>query len=218
VKRVLFLVCLFALCNLTLLAQTGKGLQVASTTEKSKVHVAPQAVPAGMQKIFSNLGPNQYNLYFATLGWFVTGPNVVGTQHQFISMPFTPNSNAEVTQVRLALQDTGSGGDLFYVSIYADSGGNPGTLLAGPVTLTHLPLFGTCCTLAIAKFESPLPVTGGTKYWVVASTPATGKGSDSLGYWDWVYQDDIPPVWLSDLSIELPGSRASAFEVLGTNE
>ncbi|MGA8540119.1 MAG: choice-of-anchor R domain-containing protein, partial [Terriglobales bacterium] len=134
------------------------------------------------------------------------------------SMPFTPNSNAQVTQVRLALQYTGNGGDLFYVSIYADSGGNPGTLLAGPVTLRNLPLFGTCCTLAIAKFDEPLAVTGETRYWVVASTPTSGKGSDAWGSWDWVYQDGIPPVWLSDLPFEFPGSHSSAFEVLGTNE
>jgi hypothetical protein len=230
VKRALLLVCLFALCNLTLLAQTGKVPRAAHTTEKSKIHVAPQEAPAGSQKIFSNLGPNRFNLYNDTFGWPVTGPNTVEdaplTGQESVGMPFTPNSNAQVSQVRLALQYI-SGGEVFYVSIYGDSGGRPGTLLAGPVTLTHLPLFGTCCTLAVAHFDPPLPVTGETQYWVVASTPTTGKGSDSSGFWDWVYQDDIPPVFLPGVfgliedpgdfgffNFEQPGDAAAAFEVL----
>jgi len=223
VKRAVLLVSLFALCNLTLLAQTGKGPRAAHTTEKSKIHVAPQAAPAGLIKIFSNLGPNQFNLYTDNWYWYITGPNVVGLpiKQQFVSMPFTPTSNARVSQVRLALQYKGSGGDLFYVSIYGDSGGHPGTSLAGPVTLTDVPPFGTCCTLAVAKFDPPLPVTGGTTYWVVASTPTSGTGSDSSGAWDWVYQDDIPPVWFSLLLgnfFDEPAYAASAFEVLGAND
>jgi hypothetical protein len=99
--------------------------------------VAPQAVPARLIKIFSNLGPNQFNLYTDTDGWDVAGPNAVfidasvaGTtsSQQSTGMPFTPNSNAQVTQVRAAVQYV-SGDKLFYLSIHGDSGGAPGTLL-----------------------------------------------------------------------------------------
>lgn len=228
-KRALSFVCLFALCNLTLLAQTGKVPRVSHTTEKSKMHVAPEAAPAAMQKIFSNLGPNQFNLYDDTTGWYVTGPTCVllatadvvqnGCQ-QFVGMPFTPDTNAQVSQVRLALQYNGYGGELFYISIYGDSGGRPGTLLAGPVTLTHVPLFGTCCALPAANFNPPVPVTGGTKYWVVASTPTAGKGSDSSGTWDYVYQDDIEPVFVANFFGEFDYSTLGipAGEVLGTGD
>jgi hypothetical protein len=227
VKRALLLLSLFALCNLTLLAQTGKAPRVGHTTEKSKIHVAPQSVPARLIKIFSNLGPNRFELYTDTDGWDVTGPNAViigdvaqTSSQQFTGLPFTPNSNAQVTQVRAAVQYV-SGDKLFYLSIHGDSGGAPGTLLAGPVAVTHLPNFGTCCTLAAANFDPPLAVTGGTQYWVVASTPASGKGSNFAGLWDWVYQGDVPPVFAfvnEFFGVEQPGLSTPAVEVLGTNE
>lgn len=227
-KRALFLLCLFALCNLTLLAQTGKVPRAGHTTEKSKIHVAPQAVPARLIKIFSNLGPNQFNVYTDTDGWDVTGPDAViieasasGTTsfQQFTGIPFTPSSNAQVTQVRAAVQYV-SGDKLFYLSIHGDSGGTPGTLLAGPVAVTHLPDFGTCCTLAAANFDPPLAVTGGTQYWVVASTPTSGKGANFSGLWDWVYQGDVPPVFAvvdEFFEGERPALATPAVEVLGTD-
>ena len=54
-----------------------------------------------------------------------------------------------------------------------------------PVTVTNLMGSGTCCTLADASF-TPVAVTAGTRYWVVANTPASGQGSDFVGVWDWV--------------------------------
>jgi len=101
------------------------------------------------------------------------------------------------------------------LSIYNDASGAPGTLLAGPVTVTNLPSFGTCCTLAIAYF-SPVAVTGGTQYWVVADAPASGTGSNFAGIWD--YAARVFPVafdegagWVASSADALP-----AGEVLGT--
>ena len=226
-KRALLLVYLFALCNLTLLAQTGQVPRFAHGNEKSKLHVAPQAVPAGLQKISSNLGPNQYELYTDNYTWYVEGPLGVDGGQQFTSVPFTPTSNAQVSEVRAAVQYI-TGDRLFDLSIYADSGGSPGTLLAGPVTVTHFPDFLTCCTLASANFDPPLAVTGGTQYWVVASTPTSGKGANFVGGWDFVYQGDILPVafYLLFGSVEYfeyyevidPGLSTPALEVLGTND
>ncbi|MGA3093481.1 MAG: hypothetical protein ABSD75_33245 [Terriglobales bacterium] len=69
--------------------------------------------------------------------------------------------------------------------IYGNSDGAPGTLLVGPVTVKNLATNGTCCTLAVANF-TPVAVTGGTQYWVVADTPLTGTGSDSEVLWYFV--------------------------------
>ncbi len=69
------------------------------------------------------------------------------------------------------------------LSIYGDTNGAPGTLLTGQVTITNLSSAGTCCHLAVANF-SPLAVTAGTRYWVVADTPLTGTGSDFSGIWN----------------------------------
>ncbi len=92
-----------------------------------------------------------------------------------------------------------------------------GTLLAGPVTVTNLAGTGTCCTLAVANF-SPVAVTGGTRYWVVADTPLTGTGSDFLGEWEWVAKPVFPQAfndgfgWFASNS----GPTEAAGEVLGS--
>lgn len=72
------------------------------------------------------------------------------------------------------------------LSLYSDHSGAPGTLLAGPVTATNLPIYFSCCKLAVANFSTGVSVTAGTQYWVVADTPSSGTGSDFNGVWEWV--------------------------------
>ena len=84
-----------------------------------------------------------------------------------------------------------SGANQVNLGIYGDASGTPGTLLAGPVTVTNLPDNGTCCGLAVANF-SPVAVTGETRYWLVANTPLTGTGSDFFGVWHSVVKPIIP--------------------------
>ena len=177
------------LCNLTLFAQTEKGPRIVHITEKSAIHVPPQEAPAGLKKIYSNLGKSKTDLYNDINGWIVSGPNAAGTE--FIALPFTPKSNSHVSQVQVAVQWNGWGANQVNLSIYGDSGGLPGTLLAGPVTVTNLPDAGTCCLLAVASF-TPVAVTAGTQYWVVADTPLTGTGSDFYGVWDLTVKRVIP--------------------------
>jgi hypothetical protein len=183
VKTKLLCLCLSALCNLSLLAQTGKHPRILHTTEKSAIHVPPQEAPADLEKIYSNLY-TATDLYDEYDGWTVSGPNSsVGTS--FIAIPFTPKSDSHVSVVRVPVHYVGSGANRVNLSLYADAGGTPGTLLAGPVTVADLALWGTCCTLTVASF-SPVAVTGGTQYWVAADTPLTGNGSDFFGTWDFV--------------------------------
>jgi hypothetical protein len=83
------------------------------------------------------------------------------------------------------------------------------------VTVTNLPEGGICCTLAVATF-TPVAVTGGNQYWVVADTPATGTGSDFEGEWDMVAKVvpiafDVGDGWFTRDANDLPAS-----EVLGT--
>ncbi len=54
-KKTLLLVCLLALGNLTLLAQT-EGPRAVHTPEKSAIHVPPQEAPEALSKIYTNLG------------------------------------------------------------------------------------------------------------------------------------------------------------------
>ncbi len=186
----LLFVCLLAVNNLTLLAQTGKGPRSIHVTEKSAIHVPSQEAPAALAKIYSNLG-TKTDAYNDTENWIISGPNSSIGFAESLGLPFTPKSNSHVSQVQVAVGYAGTGANQVNLSIYGDSGGVPGTLLAGPVTVSGLPALGTCCTLAVANF-SPVAVTAGTRYWVVADTPLTGTGSDFYGAWDWVAKPFIP--------------------------
>jgi len=215
VKKTLLFVCLLAVCIQPLYAQSSKGPRTLHTTEKSAIHVPRQEPPARLKKIYSNLGPKT-SLYNDTEGPVISGPNSGAGFTEYVAIPFSPKDNATIEQVQVAVQYLG-GANQINISIYGDASGAPGTLLAGPVTVTNLPAFGTCCTLGVASF-SPLAVTAGTQYWVTADTPASGTGSDFYGVWDWLGKPLYPQArnkgsgWTS-----LEGSPSeSAAEVLGT--
>lgn len=212
-KKTLLIACLFAACSFTLPAQTTSRSRIIHTKEKSAIHVPPQQAPAGLKKIYSNLG-TQTDLYNDQVGFAIYGPGFGDGYEYVYAAPFTPKSDAHVSQVGAAIHYL-LGDNQINLSIYGDAGGLPGTLLAGPVTVTNLPEDGTCCALAVGDF-TPLAVTGGTRYWVVADTPLTGTGSDFFGQWCSVAK--IVPVadnggngWYATSANLLP-----AFEVLGT--
>jgi hypothetical protein len=214
VKKTLLFLCLLTLCNLALSAQTVRSSRIVHTTEKSAIHVPPQETPAGLKKIYSNLGKSKTYLYVDTGGWAEAGPNSSAGFTQFVGMPFTPKSSSHVSQVGVAVEYI-SGANQVNLSIYGDAGGIPGTLLAGPVTVTNLPSFGTCCALAAADFPS-VPVTGAAQYWIVADTPLTGTGSDFNGAWDMVVT--VVPQGFDNGSgwYGANGLQEAAGEVLGT--
>jgi len=186
---------LLLLCNLTPFAQAGGPPRVVHTAERPAIRVPPQEAPASLKKIYSNLAASKTDLYNDNLGFQESGPNSIGGTY-FIGLPFTPTANSTVEQVQVAVQYGGSGANQVNLSIYGDSGGVPGTLLAGPVMVANLPEAGTCCTLAVANFP-PVAVIGGTRYWVVADTPLTGTGSDFNGVWDFIAK---PPIYLQAYS------------------
>lgn len=179
-KKTTIFVFAVALCSASLRAQEPKSIMWHGDT--FPFEGPAQDAPAALQKIFSNLGPS--TSAYSLAGWAVWGPNYGYTQ--FIAMPFTPKANAHVQQVRAAVQYTSSGANQVNLSLYSDAGGMPGVLLAGPVTVKNVPVWPSCCKLAIATFTTGVPITAGTRYWVVADTPTTGTGSDFSGGWNWV--------------------------------
>lgn len=209
-KKILLFVCLLALCSLTVFAQSGES---SRATEKLAIEVPPQGDAVALKKIYSNLGPKTDPYWVNAYSWIVAGPNAA-TGAVFVAMPFTPKANFLLSQVQVAVLYT-SGDNQVDLNIYTDAGGVPGSLLAGPVTVTNLAVAGTCCTLAVANF-TPVAVTAGTQYWVIADTPLTGVGSDFHGVWNHVAKD-IPMSfnrgsgWAKDTADNLP-----AGEVLGT--
>jgi hypothetical protein len=226
VKKILFLVALFTASNLTLFAQAISGQTIfGQTVEHRMVHhkdihaprIAPQEAPQGTTTIFSNLGSSQTYLYNYLDTWLVAGPNSILTLSNFIAMPFTPHASSHISQVQVAVSYDGVGADQVNLSIYSDSKGHPGKILAGPVTVTHLPKAITCCQLAVADF-TPLAVNANTQYWVVADTPKSGKGSDFLGEWS----GEVAPVLARGANVggtgwmSFNGNGFPAGQVLGT--
>jgi hypothetical protein len=218
VKKMMLFVCLLALCNLSLSAQTSERNRMVRTAEQSAIHVPPEEAPATLTTIYSNLGTSQTHLYDDTSGFPVVGADFINGP-QFTAMPFTPKSDSHVSQVQVAVQyNSLSLANEVNLSIYGSTDGVPGTLLAGPVTVKNLPAAGTCCALAVANFTS-LAVTHGTQYWVVADTPPTGSGAGFTGVWDGVLIastvvgfDDENQGWTKSTN----DAYDAAGEVLGT--
>lgn len=217
-KNLLFL-CLLVFCSLNFWGQTGKAPGVVHTPEQSAIHLPPQEAQAGSKIIYSNLGTAS-DLYTGNWSWRLAGPNnsFFPGSHQFVGMPFTPQSDAHVLEVRVAAQYFGTGANQVNLNLYSDASGTPGTLLAGPVTVTDLPEGGTCCALAVADF-SPVAVSAGIQYWVVADTPLSGTGSDLSGGWAFVAKIGATE-WAQDIDntgwFPAPSDGLPAGGVLGT--
>ncbi len=62
-KKALLFTYLFLPCSLTLFAQTEQSPRIVHVKEKSAIHVPPQEAPAGLTKIYSNLGSSKTDLY-----------------------------------------------------------------------------------------------------------------------------------------------------------
>lgn len=180
------LVYVLALCGIALLAQSRPAAtRIVQTTEKSSVHT-PAVLTPGLARIYSNLGSST-DAYNDGTGEVVSGPTSIIGFSLFYALPFTPKTDAHVREVKAPLVYNGFGANQVNLSLYSDSDGVPGTILAGPETIKNLPSFGTCCTMASWTLSAPLAVSAGTQYWIVADTPTTGTGSDFYGAWNFVY-------------------------------
>jgi hypothetical protein len=177
VKKTLFLILALMLSNSMLFAQARHSGRTSTTKEKSAIHTPSQDEPQALKRIYSNLGKSKTDRFLDTNGWTIAGPNAGLGVTQYIGMPFTPKANSHVSQAQLAVEWV-TGDNQVNVSLYDDAGGVPGTLLAGPITVTNLGVFGTCCQLAVANFP-PTAVTSGSQYWIVADEPSTGSGSNT---------------------------------------
>jgi hypothetical protein len=188
VKKILLVTLLLTLCSVAVFAADSRAQspQVAVTKASPVIHPM-SSPPAGLKKIYSNLG-SKTDAYDASNGYFVSGPdNAFNGQMQDIAIPFTPKKNSTVTQVKLPLQYYGSGFNGALVAVYNDAAGVPGKLLAKK-ELKNFGNFGDgCCKLAIWKLTKGVKVKKGKQYWVVGTTDK--KSHDSINTWDFVFDD-----------------------------
>lgn len=183
-KKTLLFVFLMMLSSAMLFAQAKHNGRVTTTKEISAVHTAAPDVDQSLKRIYSNLGKKRTDVFLDTNGWTIAGTNAGIGVVQYVGIPFTPRWNSHVTQTQVAVEWV-QGDNQVNFSLYTDNAGTPGTLIAGPVTVTGLATFGTCCQLAVANFTSTA-VKKGTQYWVVADEPTSGPGSNTWGAWAFV--------------------------------
>ena len=84
-------------------------------------------IPLDLVTIYSNLGTRN-DLSVDDAGWDVAGPDS-GVQQQWVGMPFTPSSNALVTQISIAVEHNTGSRNSFVLSLNADNNRLPGTAL-----------------------------------------------------------------------------------------
>ncbi len=147
--------------------------------------------PAGLKRLFSNLGPKT-NTYDDTNGLLVEGPNNPAThQYQWVADPFIPKTNATVKEIEIALTYQGSGANRAVVALYSDRNGLPGKILEH-WNVRNLPAVGECCKLVKVTSQKGVRIKGGTQYWVVGRTNQESK----RGYngWEFVWYFNIGPI------------------------
>lgn len=163
------------------------------TRTAGRDHASPavysQARPGGLVTIFSNLGAKYpKSVYFPHDGIYVTGPNNTAFNYElWNATAFTPAADHSVTKIEVAVSHY-AGTSEAVIALYADNAGVPGALIR-KWRVSNLPIYGTCCALAVAKTSTPIPVSAGVKYWVAVQTDKSN--SDSVLQWDANTTDQI---------------------------
>lgn len=179
-KRALSSLFVLTLASGVLFAQNSH-LKVAHTVHSGPVTAMQKAPSSAPQVIFSNMGPSKTNAYNDTTGYYILGPNnSVGLSEQAIGVPFTPKTASHVSQLLVAVQWI-SGTKLVNVGLYSDAGGTVGSALATAQS-SAIPAFGSCCQVVDVTIPSTA-VSGGTQYWIVASSDDT-NAPDFTGVFD----------------------------------
>jgi hypothetical protein len=130
--------------------------------------VRPAVIPDAtkLYTIYSNLG-SKTDTYDDTKGTVVSGPSSLFGQ-EWLAQPFTPKSNAEVTEIEVAVSYFTGRTNGVTISLNTDKSGLPGKALH-TWNLTNLQPFGFCCTLDVMDAKG-LKVIKSKQYWIVAST------------------------------------------------
>jgi len=181
---------LVALCTVGFAADKGRPGYAATVVDKAKAHPpVDQDGLTAFRLLFSNFGPDPTDLYDASNGYFVSGPNnAFNGQMQDIAIPFKARANANVVGIKYAVQEyleLGAAG--FKASLNADAGGLPGASLASADVKIKISFGDPCCALTQWKLTTPVAVTKGTQYWVVGTTDQ--KTNTAINTWSFVYND-----------------------------
>jgi len=179
-------------------AVEGPSVGQTTTANDGLITVAPQGPLGNTQPWTQPFGPNAIrihgnlgdgsNVYDCCIGLTVAGRASIVGRSAVTANAFEPGDNYTVTGIALALTHAAAP-NIYNVSLNADNAGVPGAVLR-EWTVTNLAWFGTCCGVVVVRSWSALPITQGTRYWVVAST----ESHNTLGAWNLNSRGAVGPV------------------------
>jgi len=139
------------------------------TATKMSQSVTPAHRDAKLQTIAGNLSTYPFGTYFCCFGNTVAQEGSGGFPFTtWVAIPFTPTADATVTRIEASVGTFG-GVSEFELSIREDASGLPGKALKS-FHVTTPPTYGTCCTLDVGNDKAGIALTGGTQYWIAATT------------------------------------------------
>ena len=175
------------------------------------------AMPTMADTLFSDLGPPG-NVYDCCEGWTVSGTGTFGISFTSANL-FTVSETARLWQIDLAVGWI-MGDNTFYASIWTDSNGLPGTMVANALwqNLSSSQNFGGCCGLVTISGISGVTLTGGRSYFMILGP--MDINATTWEAWNWnnqgvngldLYSMDGGYTWESNGD----GYPLGAFDVIG---
>jgi hypothetical protein len=177
----------------------------------------PLTICQNCNAFFSDLSPIGGSLYQCCYAWEVSGSEAQGGSYTAANL-FAAGKSGSVSQIDVAVGYS-SGVNSFYVSIWTNNNGLPGTQLARWSNLSSDTNFGGCCGLVTISGISGLSLTAGQSYFMVLgpenieSNTQENWNLNSLGVNGLdLYSTDGGTTWNSNG----PGATIGAFDILGS--
>jgi len=184
-----------------------RGINHGSPTAQSKDPV-----------IFNELATKDPNvLYWCCEGWTVSGPNSAIGEEIWYAQAFTPAANSHAKKLTFQISYIEGTYTDVVLAIYADCSGVPcATPLKHWTVTLDTETFGMCCAVETHSAGN-LALTGGTQYWVAATTEAA---SDIWAAWNMGVYDQVDSTNQADYVSGTWGAfsynLSAAVEVTGT--
>ncbi len=134
--------------------------------------LALTAMPAMAGTLYTNLGSGS-DVYNCCSGWTISGTGSIGTSFTSAN-EFSPTSSGSVGEIDVAVGFV-EGANSFYVALYTNNNGIPGSQLGEWGGLSSSTTFGSCCGLVDITGISGLNITAGTDYWLVIGPTSTSS-------------------------------------------
>jgi len=139
--------------------------------------------------IFQLLDPQAKGRYFCCYGETISGANSVIGAAYWGGQGFTPASNSHITSVKAGIGYVEGTYTDVILSIDLDCSGVPcGTPVWSKKVTVSGTTFGSCCGIVSHRVNPPVAVTGGTQYWITATTEAA---SDIWAAWNFEVLDEV---------------------------